>query len=97
MFAVHFEAGGRTKPHVHAKGQLLHIAGGRGIIGGPEGRHVVEARDVVVLMPDECHWHGGAPDSPTTHVTVQLAGPDSIDWDVEEADWASGYDASPAR
>jgi hypothetical protein len=26
-----------------------------------------------------------------THVTVQMAGPDSIDWDVDEGDWAEGY------
>lgn len=31
-----------------------------------------------------------APDSPMTHVTVQMAGPDSIDWDVDEGDWANG-------
>ena len=23
-----------------------------------------------------------------THLTVQMAGPDSIDWDVDEGDWA---------
>jgi hypothetical protein len=27
-----------------------------------------------------------------THVTVQMRGPDSIDWDVDEGDWAQGYD-----
>jgi hypothetical protein len=28
-----------------------------------------------------------------THVTVQMAGPDSIDWDVDQGDWAEGYDS----
>jgi hypothetical protein len=28
-----------------------------------------------------------------THVTVQMTGPGSIDWDVDEGDWASGYAA----
>ncbi|MDP8937702.1 MAG: cupin domain-containing protein [Actinomycetota bacterium] len=92
VFAVHFRAGGRTKPHVHRNGQMLHVTAGRGIIGTPDGRRVVEPGDVVVVMPDEWHWHGGAPDSPMTHVTVQMAGPDSIDWDVEERDWAEGYE-----
>ncbi|MFN2505577.1 MAG: cupin domain-containing protein [Acidimicrobiales bacterium] len=96
VFAVHFEAGGRSKPHTHATGQLLHIAAGRGIVGGRGGRQVVEAGDVVVVMPNEWHWHGGAPDSPMTHVTVQMAGPDSIDWDVDEGDWASDYEVPPA-
>lgn len=91
VFAVHFEAGGRTKPHVHARGQLLHIAAGEGIIGTPDGRRRVRAGDVVSVMPDEWHWHGATPTSPMTHVTVQLTGPDSIDWNVDERDWAEDY------
>lgn len=91
VFAVHFRAGGRTKPHVHRNGQVLHVTAGRGMVGTTSGRRVVEPGDVVVVLPDEWHWHGGAPDSPMTHVTVQMAGPDSVDWDVEERDWAEGY------
>lgn len=91
VFAVHFSAGGRTKPHVHGNGQVLHVTAGRGIVGSGSGRRTVEPGDVVVVMPDEWHWHGGAPDSPMTHVTVQMAGPDSVDWAVEERDWAEGY------
>lgn len=91
VFAVHFDAGGRTKPHVHAKGQLLHIVSGQGIIGTPDGRRQVQAGDVVSVMPDEWHWHGATPDSAMTHVTVQISGPDSIDWNVDEGDWATGY------
>ena len=93
VFAVHFGAGGRTKPHVHRNGQVLHVSGGRGIIGTRAGRRTVEAGDVVIVMPDEWHWHGASPDSPMTHVTVQVAGPDSIDWDVDEGDWANDYEA----
>jgi quercetin dioxygenase-like cupin family protein len=44
-------------------------------------------------MPEEWHWHGATPDSPMTHVTVQLTGPDSVNWDVEERDWARDYTA----
>ena len=91
VFAVHFRAGGRTKPHVHGNGQVLHIAAGRGLVGTRSGRRVVEAGDMVVVMPGEWHWHGAAPDSPMTHVTVQVAGPDSVDWDVDEGDWADDY------
>jgi hypothetical protein len=28
-----------------------------------------------------------------THVTTQMTGPDAVDWEVEERDWATGYDA----
>jgi quercetin dioxygenase-like cupin family protein len=92
VFAVHFQPGGRTKPHTHRTGQLLVIAAGQGVVGTPAGRRVVEKGDVVVVMPDEWHWHGATPTSPMTHVTVQMRGPDSIDWDVDEGDWAQGYD-----
>lgn len=90
VFAVHFEAGGRTKPHVHGSGQLLHVTAGRGIVGGVDGRREVEPGDVVAAPPGEWHWHGATPTSPMTHVTVQVAG-GSIDWDVDERDWADGY------
>lgn len=90
VFAVHFQPGGRTKPHVHRSGQLLVIVSGRGLVGDESGRHEVEAGDVVATGPGEWHWHGAAPDSSMTHLTVQVAG-DPVDWDVDERDWADGY------
>lgn len=93
VFAVHFEAGGRTRPHVHRAGQLLCITDGEGVIGGTDGRREVRAGDIVTVMPGEWHWHGATPSTPMTHVTVQMTGPDSIDWEVEERDWATGYEA----
>lgn len=91
VFAVHFEAGGRTKPHVHAQGQVLHIAAGEGIVATAAGRQVVQAGDLVSVMPGEWHWHGATPTTPMTHVTIQIAGLESVDWDVDEGDWADGY------
>lgn len=90
VFAVHFQPGGRTRPHVHRSGQVLHITAGRGIVGDRSGRREVEAGDVVAAMADEWHWHGATTDSTMTHLTVQVAG-DAIDWDVDEGDWADGY------
>lgn len=95
VFAVHFRAGGRTRPHRHRDGQLLHVTAGRGIVGGESGRQVVAAGDVVATMPGEWHWHGAAPDAPMTHVTVQSSASGGIDWDVEERDWAEGYGDAP--
>lgn len=88
VFAVHFEAGGRSRPHTHRHGQMLVITSGRGVVGDRSGRRTVEAGDVVVAGAGEWHWHGAAPDCPMTHLTVQMAGPDSINWDVDEGDWA---------
>jgi quercetin dioxygenase-like cupin family protein len=87
VFAVHFQPGGRTRPHVHATGQVLHIVSGRGVVGDVDGRRLVEAGDVVVAQPGEWHWHGATPFSAMTHVTVQFGGPGSTDWDVDERDW----------
>lgn len=91
VFAVYFEPGGRTKPHMHGRGQLLHIAAGEGIIGTVDGRRHVTAGDVVSVMPNEWHWHGATPTTPMTHVTVQPSGPGSVDWNVDERDWAEEY------
>ncbi|MGH9277099.1 MAG: cupin domain-containing protein [Acidimicrobiales bacterium] len=93
VFAVHFRPGGRTRPHTHRTGQLLLITSGEGIVGGADGRRHVRAGDVVATMPGEWHWHGATPDTPMTHITVQLPGPDAVNWDVDEGDWADGYEA----
>jgi quercetin dioxygenase-like cupin family protein len=66
------------------------------MVGDRNGRRVLEPGDVVSTAPGEWHWHGAAPDSPMTHLTVQVTGPDSIDWDVDQGDWASDYDAPTA-
>lgn len=91
VFAVHFEAGSRTKPHVHRSGQVLYVTRGEGIVADRSGRHTVRPGDVVTVGRDEWHWHGGTPESPMTHFTVQIPGSDDIDWEVEEGDWAEGY------
>jgi quercetin dioxygenase-like cupin family protein len=91
VFAVHFRPGGRTMPHTHRFGQVLQVTSGKGIIGSEDGRRVVGPGDVVAVMPDEWHWHGATPDSPMTHFTVQMSGPDSVNWDVDERDWARDY------
>ena len=89
--AVHFEAGGRTRPHVHRSGQVLAVTWGEGIVADGAGRRVVRAGDVVTVEPDEWHWHGGTPTTGMTHLTVQVAEPGDVDWDVDEGDWASAY------
>ncbi len=92
VFAVHFEAGGRTRPHVHRSGQILHITGGEGVVADRSGRRVVRPGDVVTVMPGEWHWHGAGERSAMTHLTVQMPGPDETDWDVEELDWGAEGD-----
>lgn len=91
VFAVHFEPGGRTRPHVHRSGQILHVAAGEGIVADESARRVVRPGDVITVMPEEWHWHGATPGSPMTHLTVQMPGPEETDWEVDERDWAADY------
>jgi quercetin dioxygenase-like cupin family protein len=91
VFAVHFEAGGRTRPHLHRSGQLLHVAAGEGIVANESERRVVRTGDVITVLPDEWHWHGATPTSPMTHLTVQMPGSEETDWEVDERDWAADY------
>lgn len=91
VFAVHFQAGGRTRPHVHHSGQVLFITRGEGIVADRSGRHLVGPGQVVTVAPDEWHWHGGTPTAAMSHLTVQRTGPEDIEWEVDEGDWAEGY------
>lgn len=93
VFSVHFEAGARTKPHLHHSGQVLYVTAGEGIVADGSGRRTVRPGDVISVERDEWHWHGGTPGSPMSHLTVQMPGPADIEWDVDEGDWASGYEA----
>jgi quercetin dioxygenase-like cupin family protein len=90
VFAVHFDAGARTRPHVHRSGQVLHVTDGRGIVASHTDRQVVLPGDVVTVEPGEWHWHGGTPTTAMTHLTIQVTEPGDVDWDVDEGDWAGG-------
>jgi quercetin dioxygenase-like cupin family protein len=92
VFAVHFDAGGRTKPHIHHSGQVLYVTAGEGIVADRTGRRTVHPGDVITVGRDEWHWHGGTPESPMTHLTVQMTGPEDIEWGVDEGDWTQDYD-----
>lgn len=87
LLVVSFEAGGRTRPHVHVVDQILHIVAGQGIVATSTERHVVTPGDVVVVPAGEWHWHGATPDSPMTHISIKRYG--ETDWTVEERDWGT--------
>lgn len=90
---VHFDAGSRTRPHVHHRGQVLHIVRGRGIVADRAGRRTVEPGDTIIVHPDEWHWHGGTPESAMSHLVVQHPGAD-VSFEVDEGDWADDYDGA---
>lgn len=88
---VHFEAGARTRPHLHHAGQVLYVTHGEGIVADRSGRHTVRTGDVVTVGRDEWHWHGATADTAMSHLTVQMPGSGDVEWEVDEGDWAEGY------
>ena len=87
LLVVSFEAGGRTRPHIHAVDQILQIVSGRGIVATGSERRFVEPGDVVLIPAGEWHWHGAAPDSAMTHISIKRYG--TTDWTVYERDWGN--------
>ena len=85
LLVVSFEPGGRTRPHIHAVDQILQIVSGRGIVATGSERRFVEPGDVVLIPSGEWHWHGAAPDSAMTHISIKRYG--VTDWAVEARDW----------
>jgi quercetin dioxygenase-like cupin family protein len=71
---VTFEPCARTAWHTHPLGQRLIVTSGCGRVqrwGGP----VEEIRpgDVVLIAPNEKHWHGAARTTAMTHIAIQEA------------------------
>ncbi|MFF3891421.1 hypothetical protein [Streptomyces sp. NPDC001914] len=87
--AEHFAAGSRTVPHTHHNGQHLVIMDSVGVVADDTGVHVVRAWDLLSSPPGGWHWHGAAPDSATTHVTVEQPG--DFDLAVERRDRDTAY------
>ena len=79
---VTFEPCSRTAWHTHPLGQTLIVTFGCGRVqrwGGP----IEEIRpgDVVLIAPQEKHWHGAAPSTAMTHIAIleKLDGK-TVDW-----------------
>ena len=69
---VTFEPGARTNWHKHSGGQslLVLIGEGRYQEKGKDIR-VLRIGDVVRIVPNIEHWHGAAPDSSMTHISLE--------------------------
>ena len=75
--SVTFEPGARTAWHSHPLGQTLIVTAGCCRVqrwGGPTEE--IRPGDVVWIPPDEKHWHGAAPTTSMTHISIveQLQG-----------------------
>ena len=75
---VTFEPGARTNWHKHSGGQILLVLGGEGRYQKRgEEIQILHKGDVVRIPPQAEHWHGAAPDSWFTHISVETNVPDN--------------------
>ena len=80
--SVTFEPGARTAWHSHPLGQTLVVTAGNGRVQNWDGPiQEIRPGDVVWSAPGEKHWHGAAPTTAMTHISIveQLDGK-GADW-----------------
>jgi len=80
--SVTFEPGARSAWHSHPLGQTLVVTAGNGRVQNwDEKIEEINPGDVVWTAPGVKHWHGAAPTTAMTHISIveQLDGK-SADW-----------------
>ena len=90
LLAVYFSAGARTIPHIHEQDQVLQIIEGHGIVTTENEKLMVSQGDIVTVPAGVWHWHGATRNSAMCHISIKRPGP--TNWEVEQKNWASGYD-----
>jgi quercetin dioxygenase-like cupin family protein len=90
---IHFDAGARTKWHIHEKGQIVFVEEGVALEqqkGGPVRE--IHAGEAIWCPPGVAHWHGAAPDKPGTQYNITRGG---ITWLDPVTD--QEFNAKPVR
>ncbi len=79
---VRFEPAARTHWHSHPLGQTLVVMSGEGRVQRwGDSIEEIHPGDVIWTGPGEKHWHGAAPGSGVTHLSIREA------LDGKTADW----------
>jgi quercetin dioxygenase-like cupin family protein len=79
--AITFVDGARNRWHHHSTEQVLVVTHGEGIIADESGERAIAPGDVVLVQPNERHWHGAAPGKSMTHLSILLPGTMTIEED----------------
>lgn len=79
---VTFEPGARTNWHKHSGGQILLVLAGEGRYQERNGEiKILNKGDIVRIAPNVEHWHGAAPRSWMTHISLETNSPNNqTDW-----------------
>ncbi|MFE1798151.1 cupin domain-containing protein [Streptomyces sp. NPDC059517] len=68
---VRFTPGARTNWHSHAKGQVLYVTDGVGLVGTRDGSVVrIGAGETVKCPAGEEHWHGATDTTLMAHIAM---------------------------
>jgi quercetin dioxygenase-like cupin family protein len=71
---VHFNAGARTKLHVHEFGQMLYATKGKGLVGTDKEQHIVTPGMLIFIPAKEPHFHGASDDEAFSHLAISKVG-----------------------
>jgi 4-carboxymuconolactone decarboxylase len=95
--SVTFEPGARSAWHTHPLGQALIVTSGTGRVqrrGGPVEE--LRAGDVVWTPAGVEHWHGAAPTTAMTHISIaEMLDGRNVDWRTKVTD--AEYAVPPVR
>ena len=83
--AVFFDAGARTRPHIHATDQYLHVVQGEGIVATETERRLIRPGDVILIPAGQWHWHGATATSAMCHISARPGG--TTNWSAPVRDW----------
>lgn len=72
--AVTFVDGCRNTWHTHTTEQVLIVTEGTGVVANEAGERSIVAGDVVLIDPNERHWHGASEGHNMTHLAILLPG-----------------------
>lgn len=71
---ISFGKGVRNKLHSHSSDQVLIVTKGKGIVATETEKVDLKEGDIVLSPAGEKHWHGAAPESEMTHISITAAG-----------------------
>lgn len=79
---VTFDKGSRTNWHKHSGGQILLVTAGEGRYQEENKKiRILHKGDVVQIPPNVKHWHGAAPNSDFSHISIETNIPNnSVTW-----------------
>ena len=81
--SVTFADGCQNTWHTHTTEQVLVVTHGVGIVAVNDRKHEIVEGDVVLIQPNERHWHGAKKGHDMTHLSILVPGEMNIEANAE--------------